>query len=108
MKNVNMGRSYCPKTDYDKALKGHANPEVIKAKLQEAHEWLSPGSVHDRTANGWEAAYDLRVWKNYPGDGPNMSRAVLYFVTFGWMGASGGPTQSSKRLTSRLRKFWSQ
>ena len=70
MSGGNMGRSYIAESDYSKALENHYNPDLVKTKLFEAHEWLKAGNKSLTAAQmkerNWDAAYDLRVWESYP------------------------------------------
>lgn len=56
--------------DLTEALKDHYNPELAKQKLTEVHEWLKKdGKLTDeeRAAKGWNRAYNLTTWGEFPG-----------------------------------------
>lgn len=100
-----MGRSHCTKTDYSEALKDHANPEVIKAKVAEVDGWLGKKAPpKDRASKGWASAYDLRVWENFPGYEPSIPEVVLQNLSFGWLGAGGGPNHKALQYADRIRQ----
>lgn len=66
----NPGRSYDPTVDLTQALKDHYNPELVKKKLAECHEWLNKDAKftdEERTQRGWSQAYNLTTWGEYPG-----------------------------------------
>ena len=56
--------------DLTDALKDHYNPELVKQKLAECHEWLKKDSKFtddERTIKGWNRAYNLTTWGEFPG-----------------------------------------
>ena len=103
----NMGRAYIPTVDYDAALKGHPHADRIKAKIIEADEFLSTKNMANRKPE-WAAAYDLRPWCEFPGyAGEMITSAVPVFLqvlTFGMLGAGGGPTKESNTYAESLRR----
>ena len=110
MPDDNMGRAYIAKVDYSKALADHYNPDLVKSKLSEAHEWLTstrkPLTNAERKKRGWDVAYDLRVWECFPGDDPSFEGVVLNILSFGLFGCGGnGPTVASKELAAKIRNL---
>lgn len=108
MPSGNMGRAFIAKTDYTEALKNHYNPDILKSKMAETHEWLASTKSMtntERQERGWDVAYDLRVWESFPGDSPTIPGVVLSALTGGWLGCGGkGPTQASKELAREIRE----
>jgi hypothetical protein len=71
MEAGNSGRAFQPNVDLTEALKDHYDAELVKSKLSEAHEWCSKGnpvlSHAERKEKGWDEAYSLSVWDDFPG-----------------------------------------
>jgi hypothetical protein len=71
MEAGNSGRAFQPNVDLTEALKDHYDAELVKSKLSEAHEWCSKGnpvlSHVERKEKGWDEAYSLSVWDDFPG-----------------------------------------
>lgn len=105
----NLGRSYCAKTDLSEALAEHPDPDLVKAKMLEVHQWLTGKKAlpdEDRQLKGWAKAYDLRAWENFPGDVPSLTGVLLQNLTFGMVGSHGGPTNSAAQYSKELRALF--
>jgi uncharacterized protein len=94
----NMGRGYTPHVDYEAALKDHYNAPLVIQKLKEAHEWLCKKSTpaiteSQRLERGWDRAYNLTCWEDYPGAAPTATGVLLQIVTLNQFGCSGGPNK---------------
>ena len=100
-----MGRAYIPGTDYSKALESHYDPKRVVSNMEQMHEWMQIGEKDDETrkAKGFEDAYDLRVWEEFPG-APTPKGVVLQNITFGLFGSRGGPTKTAPDLAAKLVK----
>ena len=67
-----------------------------------------PISARERSNRGWDAAYDLRPWTEFPDMdrvGESKLSVVLQNITFGFLGAGGGPSDHSKNTGEHLRSF---
>ena len=105
----NMGRAYLPGMDYRKALSDHVNATSAVTKLQQVHTWMTSTSRNDNDQDdddtkGWKAAYDLRVWDEFPGDSVAPHAVLLQCFTRGWLGCGGGPTAATAALVANLEK----
>ncbi|CAB9511443.1 Aldo keto reductase [Seminavis robusta] len=100
----NMGRAYLPGKDYKEALKDHDNPAAALANMKQVDEWMKidPKDTKTRRENGFDEAYDLRVWEEYAGSDPDVKGVVLQNLTFGVLGCGGGPTKQSADFAARL------
>jgi hypothetical protein len=92
----NMGRGYVPNVDYDAALKDHYNAKLVAHKLKEVHGWLCKNNIPtdaQRLERGWDRAYNLTCWEDYPGAAPTATGVVLQIVTLNQFGCGGGPNK---------------
>lgn len=67
----NPGRSFDESVDLTEALKDHYNPKLALKKLKEVHDWLKRSNTineDQREERGWQKAYSLTPWKEFPGD----------------------------------------
>jgi predicted aldo/keto reductase-like oxidoreductase len=113
MNTGNPGRAYDPSVDLTQALKHHYDPELVLQKLKECHGWFTndnKGTLADklspdeRKARGWDEAYDLRPWHEFPDmDRMTVKGVMLQNLTGGWLGIGGGPTTESKDYGALLR-----
>ena len=108
----NPGRGFDASVDFQKALSKHYDPETAQKKLVAGHELLKKSSKHsleERKSRGWDEAYDLRPWHEFP-DTNRMtaSGVVLQNVTSGWFGCGGGPTGESRSYGEQLREALSK
>jgi hypothetical protein len=99
-----MGRAFIPGVDYGEALKEHYNPLSAKVNMEKLHEWMQIKATDKQTLkeNGFDEAYDLRVWNSFPGDSPNVTGVVIQNLTFGMFGCHGGPTKFSAEFARML------
>ena len=108
----NIGRSYIPGKDYSEALANHYDPDLAEKKLQECHNWLKKDSVFtekELQERGWNAAYDLTTWHEYPDTNRiTIPGVILQNVSGGLIGIGGGPsdevTAHAVELRSSLQK----
>jgi len=100
-----MGRNYKPDLDYSKALEKHYDAEAAIANMKELEEWMKidANDLETRKAKGFDQAYNLTVWVDYPGD-PSISGVLLQNLTFGLLGCGGGPTKASAALVATLQE----
>ena len=122
----NMGRAYIPHVDYTKALSNHYNPSKALSNLQQVHEWMTNVELQNtkinnktmtnngdedndairccRKAYGFDVAYDLRVWEDYPGYSESLStwNIILQCVTYGMFGCGGGPKKSQSIMDEAI------
>ena len=66
----NVGLPYDPKIDLTDALKHHFDPVTVIRKLKECDTWLNSCAnitEKQRKTRGWEMAYSLTPWVEYPG-----------------------------------------
>ena len=93
---INAGRYYDPRVDLTDILADHYDEEQVRRKLEECHEWLRSDRTYteeERRERGWDAAYSLTTWKQYPGSGATNSEVILQAVSRGRMGVvNTGPT----------------
>mmetsp|Transcript_9048 Transcript_9048/g.24441 ORF Transcript_9048/g.24441 Transcript_9048/m.24441 type:complete len:121 (-) Transcript_9048:124-486(-) len=78
----NPGRSYDSKVDLTDALKHHMDPNGAMIKIKNIHELINTKSTHTQEqlkALGWDDAYDLRAWIEFP-DTERMSKKKLKFI----------------------------
>lgn len=76
----NPGRGYDESVDLTEALKNHYDPELAKSKLVELHNWLkkdSSLSEEEMKKLGWEKAYNLTTWEEFPGEIVSMKSVLL-------------------------------
>jgi hypothetical protein len=96
--------------DYTQVLSSHYDPELAEEKIKEVHALLGrPAKIwtaEERSKRGWEEAYDLRPWTEFP-DTERMSipGLVLQNMTAGYFGNGGGPTAETVNLGQRIREF---
>ncbi|KAL7577274.1 hypothetical protein ACA910_002019 [Epithemia clementina (nom. ined.)] len=112
MNEGNMGRAYLPEADYTEALKNHYDPPRALALMKQTHDWMvaTPQTTPSNDwatrqhALGFDAAYDLRVWDDFPGDMAKLTltSVLLQNFTFGLLGAGGGPTKAFTSMADRL------
>jgi len=109
MPSGNPGRSYDSSSDLGDAFQNHFDcPSAIR-RIKETHEILTKAAMtmsdSDRTKMGWDEAYDLRPWHEFPDtDRISISGVLLQNISFGFLGAGGGPTKDSLRNGSLLRE----
>lgn len=100
----NPGRSFDDSIDLTEALKDHYDPEQVKAKLQEAHDWFKADAAkisdEEKEKLGWKQAYNLTTWEEFPGEVVSVSNVLL-----GRMGLKGGtgPSKTVKKEAVSMR-----
>jgi len=110
MSSFNAGRPYSKKIDLTEALKDHYDPELVKQKMEELDGWLRVDGTlteEERNARGWDEAYSLTVWEEFPGAEISASKVLLQNMTGGRMGISGtGPNRRASGLANSLRSSY--
>lgn len=90
-------------------LQNHYNPALAEQKIQEVHDLFQDStntllSKAERRAKGWDEAYDLRPWQEFPDtDRLTSTSIVLQNLTMGYLGAGGGPSKESVHLGDQIR-----
>mmetsp|Transcript_10022 Transcript_10022/g.14178 ORF Transcript_10022/g.14178 Transcript_10022/m.14178 type:complete len:281 (+) Transcript_10022:173-1015(+) len=109
---ANPGREYDTSVDLTKALENHYNPALVLDKLKEVHSWLTCMAdekiytTEELSENGWEQAYDLKVWEEMCSDidSRHLKQIVFTILTGGRTGLKPtGPGYSFKTESSQLR-----
>eukprot|EP00934_Nitzschia_sp_Nitz4_P008639 Nitzschia sp. Nitz4//scaffold84_size84139//30119//32022//NITZ4_005194-RA/size84139-snap-gene-0.120-mRNA-1//-1//CDS//3329559021//8629//frame0 len=102
----NPMRSYDGSVALGELLKDHFNPALAEERILEVTDLFKgePLSAAERTEKGWDMAYDLRPWHEFPDTERVSPKAVvLQNLTAGWFGAGGGPTAESVDLGEFLK-----
>lgn len=76
----NPGRGYDESVDLTEALKNHYDPELAISKLVEVHNWLKKDTSlteGEKAKLGWERAYNLTTWEEFPGEVLTVSGVLL-------------------------------
>jgi hypothetical protein len=76
----NPGRSYDEKSNIREALKDHYDPELAMSKIVEVHNWLKKDASYsddEKKGLGWNRAYNLTTWEEYPGEIISISNVLL-------------------------------
>jgi len=109
----NPGFGYIPSIDLKSALQNHCDPVAALERIKDCHKMLQksakPISAGERSERGWDVAYDLRPWTEFPDTDKaieSMISVVLQNVTFGYFGAGGGPSEESISAGEHLRIFF--
>ena len=107
----NPGRGYDEKVDFAAALKDHFDSNEAITKIKQTVDLLTNNkgskklSTEEKLERGWDEAYDLRPWHEYPDtERVNATGVVLQNLTGGWFGNGGGPTLENLDFASKLRK----
>ena len=68
--------------------------------------WLN-GEMYEgeRKNRGWEAAYNLTTWTDYPGV-PNLMGILLQNLSGGLLGSGGGKKNAIESKARDLRKYF--
>ena len=105
---VNPGLSFDPKLGLPEgalAKVPEARRAVILAKLAETHAWLTKDRPEpddaERVKMGWEVAYDLRAWEEFPGKGFGDMGGLIKQQFAG--GVPGGPCDKHHTEAQTLR-----
>ena len=86
----------------------HYDPDLVKKKLDEVASWLSsespPPNDEERAKRGWDTAYSLTVWEEFPGSDIMSTRVLLQTLMGGRVNlAKTGPTKKSSDHAKGLR-----
>jgi hypothetical protein len=108
--NGNPGRAYDPSCDLKLALQDHYDPATALERIKECHILLQtatkPLGTLERTEKGWDEAYDLRPWHEFPDSNRiSVMGVVLQNITGGWFGIGGGPTKESICTGTQFREI---
>ena len=95
------------------ALEKCPDPSKVRAACYELHSWFGKDGAAKLTEQqlierGWNNAFSLRTWIDYPGLSLTIPGVVLQRLTGGLLGVGGGPTKDSKYVeeVARTRAFW--
>jgi len=94
--------------DFVNVLSRHYDPKLAAERIDEVKTLLSsPDQLNqeEREKRGWDEAYDLRPWHEFPDtDRANITGVVLQNVTGGFFGNGGGPTKETADYGAQLRE----
>ena len=100
----NPGRSFDDSVDLTQALKDHYDPEQVKAKLLETHNWFKAGAAElsdeEKAEQGWKQAYNLTTWEEFPGEVVTVTNVIL--SRMGLRGGTG-PSKAAKAEAVSMR-----
>ena len=95
------------------ALEHCPDPSKVRAACYEVHSWFAKDGIAKPTPQqleerGWNNAFSLRTWTDYPGLNLTISGVILQRLTGGLLGVGGGPTKDKKYVqeVARTRAFW--
>ena len=95
------------------ALEQCPDPAKIRAICSEVHSWFAKDGNAKPTSQqleerGWNNAFSLRTWIDYPGLNFTVPGVILQRLTGGLFGVGGGPTKDKKYVeeVARTRAFW--
>merc|ERR1712039_900816 len=99
MSDGNPGRLFDDSCDLASILSDHYNPGTAIEKMKEIRDLLSKKSTitkQERKEKGWDEAYDLRPWNEFPDIGTVMSNPIWVLIQNNSVGkyfySGGGPT----------------
>lgn len=111
-KNGNPGRGYDSSCDFKTALANHYDPTLAIENMKETHKLLQkaakPLGSQERVGKGWDAAYDLRPWTEFPDTErvmANIPSVVFQNISGGWFGAGAGPTKETVSTGNSFREL---
>lgn len=104
----NPGRPYDESVDITNALLNHYDPNSALVKVKETASLLNKTSKklspEQKKERGWDDAYDLRPWHEYPDTQRiTIPGIILQNLSGGWLGIGGGPTKDDLDFASKLR-----
>lgn len=104
--SFNSGTLCRPDVNLKDALKTRADIDVVTKKLDEVKFWLH-GEIYEqeRKDRGWQAAYSLTTWGDYPG-APTITGMLLQNMTGGLLGSGGGKEAKIFNEARALRKHF--
>jgi hypothetical protein len=98
-----------------KLLEHHYDPQLAETRIRQVHDMLGGGkdkqllTEAERNEIGWEAAYDLRPWHEFPDtERVTPQSVVLQNLTGSWLCCGGGPTKASQDLGVHIRRVIAQ
>jgi hypothetical protein len=96
--------------DYVQVLSRHYDSKLATERIKTVHALLGGSAKiltgEERSKRGWDQAYDLRPWPEFPDtDRMSMSGVVLQNLTAGYFGTGGGPTAQTVDEGQRIREF---
>jgi hypothetical protein len=96
--------------DYAQLLSKHYDPTLAEHRIKEVHSLLSQSSkplgIAERSKRGWDEAYDLRPWHEFPDtDRISIPGVILQNLTGGIFGTGGGPTKETIDYGQQIRQF---
>lgn len=100
-------RSFENDIDLKQVLVKHYDPSLAEERIREMHQLCGgkPLSKTERTIRGWDQAYDLRPWHEFPdSDRASTTGVLLQNLSRGWLGTGGGPTARSKNFAILLKE----
>ena len=113
--DFNCGRSLLTQNEVipAAALAACPNADRVRQVVQELHSWFAKDgdanpTPEQLTQRGWNAAYSLRTWPDFPGTTVDVGGIVLQRLSMGLLGIGGGPTKDSKYVdeVARTRSYW--
>lgn len=96
--------------DYAQLLSKHHDPKLAEQRIKEVHSLLSQSNrtlgIAERSKRGWDEAYDIRPWREFP-DTERMSTSgvILQNLTGGMFGSGGGPTKQTIDYGQQIRQI---
>lgn len=96
----------------DAALQACPDPVRIRSIVREVYGWLAADGDNKPTAAqkqewGWDAAYSLRTWPDFPGISIDIPKVIMQRASCGLL-ALGGPRKDSAYLkeAKQTREMW--
>lgn len=91
---------------YEKVLTKHFDAKLAAEKIREVGVLLgTPTKGKERQERGWDEAYDLRPWHEFPdSDRLSIPGVIIQNVSGGFFGSGGGPTQATIDMGDKIRR----
>jgi len=93
--------------DYSQVFSKHYDPALAEERIKAATSLLSSSkrlTAEERSERGWDEAYDLRPWREFPDtERANVTSVVLQNLTRGLLGVGGGPIADTILTGDRIR-----
>jgi hypothetical protein len=95
--------------DLSSALQNHYDPRLAEERVQYVHGLFSsksPLNSDKRRGRGWDAAYDLRPWNEFPDTERITIPGIILqnLIPESRFGTGGGPTRESNDLGEQIRE----
>jgi hypothetical protein len=104
--SFNPGTLTRPDVNLKEALKARNDVDVVVKKLDEVNLLLNREmSEQERKDRGFEAAYSLTTWGDYPG-AFTLTGVLLQNISGGLIGSGGGKDSKLYNLAQHLRKHF--